>query len=109
MTLLLNLPPTAGVVSVSPKRGVALSALFAIQTASWTDDLNDFPLSYSMSSTTQTSKLPVILKPLGVETAIDAYLGQGIPERGYVVICIVTAYDIYGSSGEASTSVEVSP
>ena len=46
----MNAPPKSGVLSASPATGLALNTTFTFETYSWTDDPDDFPLEYSMSS-----------------------------------------------------------
>ena len=44
-----NSPPIGGRASVSPSVGYALVTDFAMATTGWSDDLSDYPLSYSFS------------------------------------------------------------
>ena len=44
-----NSPPIGGRTSVSPIAGSALATDFSMSTSGWSDDLSDYPLSYSFS------------------------------------------------------------
>ena len=49
VVLTVNAPPTGGKTTVAPLRGHALVTDFSMSTTGWSDDLSDYPLSYSFS------------------------------------------------------------
>ena len=57
IVLTVNAPPTGGMTTVTPLRGHALVTDFAMSTTGWSDDLSDYPLSYSFSYQLAVSNL----------------------------------------------------
>ena len=49
VVLTVNSPPIGGYASISPLKGYALMTDFTIVSTGWTDDISDYPLSYSFS------------------------------------------------------------
>jgi hypothetical protein len=47
VTFTTNTPPTSGTLSVSPPRGVVLQTGFSLSMRDWTDDAEDYPLTYA--------------------------------------------------------------
>ena len=106
VTIVINSPPHGGVLSVAPTQGIALSDVFQLKTYYWVDDLSDLPFSYVFSSIAD-SVTTSILRPISEVSTSNAYLGQGLKEKGYTVQCMATAFDIYGAMSSATASVSV--
>ncbi|KAG6610602.1 putative transmembrane protein [Phytophthora cinnamomi] len=47
VTVIVNSPPTSGTFSVSPSSGYAMQDSFTLTCSLWSDDVEDYPLSYS--------------------------------------------------------------
>jgi len=107
LTIQVNAPPVGGSVMVDPTEGAALSTSFTLLTTSWSDDPNDYPLTYAIGYYTTDPNIITTVKPYSQGTSIESLLGQGLDSMGNKVICIAYAKDTYGSSGSASTSVIV--
>ena len=110
ITVVTNSPPEGGSLTVSPLSGRALNTTFSLQTFSWVDDPNDYPIIYSMDYyTTDSTKYTTLKVSSVVSYANNVLIGQGLATTNYKVTCEVFATDTYGSSGQASTTIIVLP
>jgi hypothetical protein len=109
VTITMNSPPSNGVLSVSPLTGHALNTSFYFLTSNWVDDASDFPLAYSMSYMPLSSTALVLLKGRDITAYATGLVGQGIAAAQYVVVCYASATDLYGSTSNVSTSINVYP
>ena len=89
VVLIVNSPPIGGRTSVSPQHGSALATDFTITSTGWSDDLSDYPLSYSFAyrvakspfipalTLQVSSPIPytVALLPPGRKTGVWNYIG----------------------------------
>jgi hypothetical protein len=109
VTVVMNAPPSGGILTASPTTGVALTTQFTLTTSRWTDDAADLPLSYVISSyTLKATNLNTVKSSDGIPY-VSARLGQGLSENNYAVYCVATASDIYLSSATATATVTVTP
>ena len=75
VVLTVNSPPIGGHTVVSPRKGKGLSTDFAMSTSGWSDDLGDYPLSYSFSYQLAVSDLTpaltiAVLSPLSYAVSL---------------------------------------
>jgi hypothetical protein len=105
----INMPPTSGVLTVTPKYGLSLVTTFLLQTTSWVDDPSDYPLSYSMFYYSESISYPSMLQPQGPANFAYSVVGQGSSSLNYVINCYVNAFDSLSSYGVAYSRVTVQP
>jgi len=105
----VNSPPTGGILSISPVSGFALNTSFYWRTMSWSDDPNDYPLSYVMMYYADDPTVITVIKNIGTLQYVNAYLGQGIEKYGYALFCSVKSSDIYNCSSTVEMTITVKP
>ena len=111
ISITTNKGPAQGVIYATPTTGTALNTSFFISTASWVDDIDDYPLSYVFGYYTfsETDDYAII-RGKDVGTYVYSYLGVGRATATYTGYCTVIAYDVYSApSSSASVSVVVTP
>ena len=106
--ILMNSPPTGGILAIEPAIGLAMNTSFLFQTYDWTDDIDDYPIVYVMLTYADSSSKTTI-KTSGELTFSNAVLGQGLEELDYLVYADVEASDIYGAIATTSSSITVNP
>lgn len=97
-------------VSVQPSNGIEMNTTFLVLTSGWNDDPSDYPLSYGLSS--YKISLPVdgvSLKTMSSVPYVSTTLSRGLQSSDYSLTCLATAVDAFGASGNASSSVRVTP
>jgi hypothetical protein len=109
VVVVINAPPTGGIVSVVPSEGIALQDLFFISTSQWADQPEDLPLSYVISTYAVSVKQLLVLKAVDTVSFVRTILGQGLQSADFKLTCYVTATDAYGSAGVATAQVRVIP
>eukprot|EP00981_Chlorochromonas_danica_P015821 scaffold14705_cov249-Ochromonas_danica.AAC.2 len=109
ITVLVNAAPRGGTVAVSPSQGVALTTIFLCSTSSWNDDPADYPLHYSLSYFAVDRKMLQTIKGKDAMPYANSYLGQGPLSANYAITVIATAFDVWDSSANASTTTVVKP
>lgn len=109
ITVVTNSPPSGGIFQVNPKRGIALNTSFFLITSSWVDDIDDFPLSFTMTYYVLTVSNQVIVKSYSPVPYVRTLLAQGIKEQDYEIYAAVTAIDNYGGNAVITESVIVEP
>ena len=109
VSIVMNQPPSGGVLRVTPGVGTALATTFEFSTSQWTDDSADFPLLYVLGYYNFDTRRLKLAKPSSEVPTVETTLGQGLSSLGYLVICAARASDIYGSEGVAVTTTTVLP
>lgn len=104
----MNRPPSGGYMSVNPSSGTAMSTIYTLSTAGWTDDASDLPLSYQFSYTLPSASAVNILKPFDFRVTTSSYIGQGQSRDKYAVICVSTASDIFDGFALSNYTITVS-
>jgi hypothetical protein len=107
VTVLMNAPPSGGVLVVAPTVGVALVDDFTLTTSLWTDDAADLPLKYVISTYALRATELNVVKALDEIPYVTTKLGQGLSSMLFAVTCVAAASDSYGSSANATTAVKV--
>lgn len=108
LTIVMNRPPTGGVFYVNPSSGIALTTSFHLKTSAWVDDVDDFPLIYTMMYSAAPGD-KTIVKSASVITNVNAFLGQGFQSYDFMVTCAMTVVDLYGGVSSLSSDVKVEP
>ncbi|GMF20989.1 unnamed protein product [Phytophthora lilii] len=55
VSVVVNSPPTSGLLTVSPSSGYAMQDLFTLTCSLWSDDVDDYPLSYAFGVLSTTT------------------------------------------------------
>jgi hypothetical protein len=128
-SMLVNAPPTSGVLDVLPTAGTAGDTLFRfvlhffclllrLWTSRWIDDDDDLPLRWTFAEITTASgsaasggDLTQTLSPLDRAAAIsNVVLARGDPSASYSATLSVVAVDRYGAASlPATRTVTVTP
>ena len=109
ISIMANSPPVAGIVSVSPSSGTALTTSFKVSHANFIDDAEDLPLQYRFVY----AKYPDVyaygsLNTFSERSYVETMLPMGYKSYDYSVICTAVAKDIHGAKANSSAvSVEV--
>jgi hypothetical protein len=103
VTIVMNEAPTGGSLAVSPTTGDALNTTFFFQTSGWTDDPDDYPLSYVFSYYVSRPFSQMVVKTASELTYGEATMGQGKTGSG-AVYCVANATDSYGATGTTTNS-----
>ena len=109
VTIVVNSPPSNGILSANPRTGFVLSTLFHVTTSGWVDDPSDIPLRYLFSSYDLSPRSSLVIRALAELSFANTYLGQGLQSNHFIVTLVVSAYDIFNSNSNASASVSVMP
>lgn len=109
ITIFMNSPPAGGYIAASPTQGTALSTSFLVATGQWSDEPDDYPLSYVISTYAATSSQLTVLKSLDGVPYVISRLGQGLQSQNFQLTCLVIVSDSYGSMANATSSVRVLP
>lgn len=64
VTVRINSPPVGGYIVVSPRQGEALLTAFSLLTTAWSDDVEDYPVLYSILYFTHSRESMHTVKPL---------------------------------------------
>jgi hypothetical protein len=112
--VLVNGPPTNGVLSVSPTNGTALVTTFTLQTSSWETGsgsglMFEFSRVIPASSSGGTATL-VLLSPRSAATSFTtSSLPSGLASSNYTLTLNVRAIDSLGAYSDTTMSIEVMP
>ncbi|RYH17407.1 hypothetical protein EON65_28665 [archaeon] len=109
VVIVMNQAPKGGVVDVLPAKGTALTTQFWCSTSQWSDDVDDYPLQYTLAYYVIDDSHLLVIKSRDVVTYASTVLGQGSTLRANKVTLIGIAYDIYDASANTSLTVEVLP
>ena len=111
-SVLINAPPSGGVVSVRNEEGqtngTAMVTAFAFKTFNWVDDSSDMPISYVLSTYTTAGLDVIVIKPLSTVSFVDTIFPPGLESNGFMRFCDASASDALGASATApSVSIVV--
>jgi hypothetical protein len=112
--LTVNAPPSSGVLVASTKEGgrtegYSLADVFTLQTHSWSDDLDDYPLTYAFVYERQLLFPPSTVQERGPLTFVDTLLAHGVETNQYRLLLMVRAFDTYLAEGLTNAIVTVRP
>eukprot|EP01032_Pedospumella_encystans_P039225 gene39225-biopygen21073 len=103
----VNAAPSGGSIDVNPPSGSALSTPFVLSTAGWTDDAEDFPLSYQFQYQTLASQQLLNLQSRSPANKVSANLPAGHSPSGNAVILVCTVFDASLAAATLSTTATV--
>jgi len=112
LAVVVNSPPTSGVLYAQPLSGSVLVDSFSLITTYWADDSEDFPLQYEFfyylqngSSTICDDSRGTIVRILRSSNKVGGLILPSNPDGNITVG--VTAYDDPGASAAACSTVQV--
>jgi len=127
VSLTTNGPPTSGTFAVSPYRGTALTTEFEFLLDGWSDDVDDYPLTYTYSYRQRVSRrgrggggdgtsfadrraANSALTPLVADQYASSWFVTTLPQANNVnLTCVGRVFDRYLSYAQAFTPVRVDP
>ncbi|RLN10635.1 hypothetical protein BBJ28_00005567, partial [Nothophytophthora sp. Chile5] len=127
ISVVVNSPPSSGTFTVTPQSGYAMQDVFTLSCSQWSDDVNDFPLTYSFgvlstssfqalnNATTDIGVLVELLQkamtPLVVNQpspqATSTMFPPGNMQDSEEMTVVAFISDILGAVAVASASIEV--
>eukprot|EP01033_Poteriospumella_lacustris_P011065 gene11065-7872_t len=109
MTITMNSPPFGGSLSVSPSEGNAMTTVFSLVAADWTDSASDYPLYYAFFYFVSANADVMVVQTKDLFPSAQTVLGQGLNSQRYLVTCLVSCVDNYGGSANVTSAATVSP
>ena len=107
--VVINQPPSGGIFSVVPSSGVAIQEKFYFSSNGWTDDPEDYPLSYAMGYFGVDESQIITVKGMSTLSSTNAYLGQGLEGTNFYVTAVLKTADYFGSSTKRYQPIQVMP
>lgn len=107
ITLISNIPPTNGLLSVSPTSGKSLSTKFTLESLDWIDDPADYPLSYDFQYTLASDSPYLSCQARSPLNSVTTDFPAGLQGYQYIISVIGRAYDSLGAYGTGRYSIEV--
>lgn len=105
-----NEPPYGGVIRTLPRSGISLVTIFAVTAIGWSDDVDDYPLSFEFSFWAGNDKGWTTLQGQTQVPSIDAvYLPTGAKNSSYQLLMRVHVFDALGVFANSSLPVRVTP
>ncbi|OQR89025.1 transmembrane protein, partial [Thraustotheca clavata] len=102
VTIAVNAPPTPGSISIAPTQGTAITDLFTITCAGWTDE--NLPLSYTFYLSTDTG-----LVPLASDLALPSAQVRLYLNNSSVTVVGQVSDNLRGVSTISTTAVVLQP
>jgi hypothetical protein len=109
VTVTINIPPSSGILDVSPTTGAALNTTFFMNTHHWTDNPDDYPLTYTMAYYDLDVSNLNIVKSSSILPYASVYFGPGLASMNYKIFSTVIASDIFGGTANRTVNVTVVP
>eukprot|EP01032_Pedospumella_encystans_P009041 gene9041-10677_t len=106
VTIVMNAPPTAGTLEVSPAHGVAIRDLFTFSALNWVD--SELPLTYQFGFAAPTSETILTLRSQSVISYGQSILPAGQLNAGRNLTVVVTVFDALAANVTAAQRVRVS-
>ncbi|KAG5190177.1 REJ domain-containing protein, partial [Tribonema minus] len=111
ITVIANQAPSPGVFEVTPTNGVALETLFTFTGSLWSDDVDDYPLSYRfmyvVGDYTSDSQ-PVVIRGSSMSPSTTGILPVG-NDANRQVSTLLYVSDRLGATAVAISTVTVQP
>lgn len=103
--IVINTPPSNGVINVSPDRGNGLSTTFYISSHNWVSE--NLPLLYQFSYQVIVSQPKLSLCSLTQLNYVQTFLPPGADWNNQQILLFAQVYDTYNGSTSISTKVIV--
>ena len=98
ITVVMNTPPSNGVLEVSPNPGYAVSTIFNISALGWLSISDAYPLSYSFSfQVTQTTLTQQLASNISQSFTLSK-LPLGLASLNYTIAILAYVSDSFGAS-----------
>ena len=107
ITLLANVAPYGGYLTVSPSKGSALSTNFRLQTAGWASDNSPLQYQFYYQQVVSTLVPPLLVRGISLLPYATTNLPAGLLSQGYNLTIIAYCVDPYQSSGNTTHVVKV--
>ena len=107
ITLLANVAPYGGYLTVSPSKGTALSTNFRLQTAGWASDNSPLQYQFYYQQVVSTLVPPLLVRGTSLLPYTTTNLPAGLLSRGYNLTIVAFCVDPYVSVGNTSHVVQV--
>jgi hypothetical protein len=113
-SFLVNSPPSASDAAtslvVSPSVGVSLVTPFRFSASTWSDDVDDYPLTYAYAYYTSDPDVVATVRGFAEQSYFsDGKLSAGTSSMDYNVTTLVYVSDIYGGMSSTDVIVVVVP
>jgi hypothetical protein len=106
----VNAPPNGGTLQTSPSNGFALSTVFTTSTNGWTDEPEDFPLTYQFQYIASVSQGPLSLQSRTPSNKVSSNLPAGpdtsVNDNLVTVVCTVFDAALAAATTAATVSVK---
>lgn len=109
VALTIRIPPYGGVIDKSPPSGVSLSTSFDLSTSKWITESSNLPLSYTYFFKISDLTSFLVLRSASTLSSTKTRLPSGVEALKYSLTIKVKATDIFISSGNTTTEVQVLP
>jgi hypothetical protein len=107
ISIRVNAPPNGGTLQTSPSNGLALSTVFITSTNGWTDEPEDFPLTYQFQYIASASQGPLSLQSRTPSNKVSSDLPAGPDASSNLVTVVCTVFDAALAAATTTTSVVV--
>jgi hypothetical protein len=97
VSVLINSPPTSGVLLVSPLSGEALTTAFTLSASGWTDDPTDLPLSYTFGYSLAVAGNFLVVASKSTKAYATSNFPAGDPSLDSALYPAVAVYDTFGA------------
>ena len=105
LTLIVNSPPSGGLLDIDPSRGIELWTYFALEAKYWVDA--DLPLAYQFVFLAPSNGAMLSVQSKSEISHATTLLPVGNVNQNYSLTVVVCAYDAVGASSNASLGVTV--
>jgi len=109
VTVSTNKPPTSGTLLISPGAGESITDVFDITTTGWSDDPEDYPLTYTFSYTDEELEEVLLRCSVSANKYEKAHLPPGYNGLQYLLEVKASAIDVNGAAATTSKEVSVLP
>jgi hypothetical protein len=113
MTIQTNFPPSGGSLEIQPPTGIALTTSFSYTTRHWSDDVDDFPLTYQFiyqqGNSLRSGESVFYVGLAGSQTYASTKLPAGREFYNYTLVCGVFVQDLWGSQSVSTDSIQTFP
>ena len=107
--IVINMSPYGGQLSVVPKKGFEFNTTYSLTTSLWLSPADNYPLTYSFAyyDLSVDSQVHILQSQSSIVPYVNSILSKGLSSTNFSVYCIAYVSDIYGSSSNTTTTVQV--
>jgi hypothetical protein len=107
VSVVMNRPPSGGGLVVTPSFGYSMNTTFRFVSASWSDDVEDYPLRYTFAYYTLTALEQSTVKTRSKQPYAASYFSEGLERLNRQVSCVVHVTDLYEGTTMAEAADKV--